>query len=94
MTRKQGTTNLVALVAVDIYSWPHLVRGTPSEWWEQMLQGDNFVDIFDAKTPEEPGIYWWRGYYRPNQNAGRAMPNGEMDDWPGQWIGVFTKDGI
>ena len=83
-----------ALVAIDHKGWPALIKYGPVDWWDEMMMGDDFVDVFDAPTPEKAGLYWWHGHYKPNQNAGRPMPNGEVDDWPGEWIGNWTEEEI
>lgn len=83
-----------ALLAIDHKGWPALISYNPKEWWDEIMMGDNFVDVFDAKLPEEPGLYWWHGHFRPNCRAGQPGPNGEIDDWPGEWCGTYTKENI
>lgn len=82
---------LWALVAIDHKCRPALIEYGPVEWWDEFMAGDCFIDVFDARLPEEAGVYWWHGHYRANSNAGSAMPNGEVDDWPGEWVGKWTK---
>lgn len=85
---------IFALVAIDHKGWPALIEYGPTKWWDEMLMGDGFIDVFDAETPKEPGLYYWHGHYRANSNAGRFMPNGEVDDCSGEWIGKWTKQPI
>jgi len=86
--------DIVALIAIDHKGWPALIKYTPKDWWEDFMNGDDFIDIFDSKTPDKPGIYWWKGYFRVNTNVGRCMPNSEVDDWPGAWIGKWFPSGF
>jgi len=92
--KPKRTTDLWALVAIDHKGWPALIEYDPVDWWDEMLMGDGFVDVFGANLPEKAGVYRWYGNYVPNINVGRHMSNGEVDDWPGKWVGYWIKEEI
>lgn len=81
-----------ALVSIDHKGAAGLIYMGPKGWWDDILMGDSFMDVLDARLPEGPGIFWWHGHFRPNKNAGRALPNGEIDDWAGDWVGKWTEE--
>lgn len=92
--KPKTTTDLWALVAIDHKGCPALIKYGPVEFWDGMMMDVDFVDVFDAETPKKAGLYRWSGSYKPNQNVGRPMPNGEVDDWPGVWDGEWEEKGI